>query len=80
IMGNLNDIYRSIFALPTLKYNKLHLYGNECSISIPLATGKQFSTIEYLEIAHYYAFDELSDLISYTPKLRRLNLSHINQD
>ncbi|CAF3491262.1 unnamed protein product [Rotaria socialis] len=80
IMGNLNDIYRSIFALPTLKYNKLHLYGNECSISIPLATGKQFSTIEYLEMAHYYAFDELSDLISYTPKLRRLNLSHINQD
>ncbi|CAF4413399.1 unnamed protein product, partial [Rotaria magnacalcarata] len=47
-MGNLNDIYRLIFALPTLKYNKLYLYGNECSISIPLSTGKQLSTIEYL--------------------------------
>ncbi|CAF4892999.1 unnamed protein product, partial [Rotaria magnacalcarata] len=47
-MGNLNDVYRLIFALPTLKYNKLYLYGNECSISIPLSTGKQLSTIEYL--------------------------------
>ncbi|CAF4158176.1 unnamed protein product, partial [Rotaria magnacalcarata] len=75
-MGNLNDVYRLIFALPTLKYNKLYLYGNECSISIPLSTGKQLSTIEYLEIVHYYTFDELSDLISYTPKLRHLNLSH----
>ncbi|CAF4111375.1 unnamed protein product [Rotaria magnacalcarata] len=80
IMGNLNDIYRLIFELAALKYNKLYLYGNECSISIPLATGKQLSTIEYLEIVHYYTFDELSDLISYTPKLRHLNLSHINQD
>ncbi|CAF4992107.1 unnamed protein product, partial [Rotaria sp. Silwood1] len=81
VMGDLNNIYRLIFALPILKYNKLYLYGNECSIPIPMtATRKPFSTIEYLHIAHYYTFDELSALISYTPKLRHLNLSHINQD
>jgi len=77
---DLNNIYQLIFALPTLKYNKLYLYGNECSISIPMAAEKQFSTIEYLHIAHWYTFDELSALISYTPQLRRLNLSHANQD
>ncbi|CAF1198987.1 unnamed protein product [Rotaria sordida] len=80
IIEDLNNIYRLIFALPTLKYNKLYLYGNECSISIPMATEKQFSTIEYLHIAHWYTFDELSVLISYTPQLRRLDLSHANQD
>jgi len=80
IIGDLNNIYRLIFALPTLKYNKLYLYGNECSISIPMATEKQFSSIEYLHIAHWYTFDELSALISYTPQLRRLDLSHANQD
>ncbi|CAF1320502.1 unnamed protein product [Rotaria sp. Silwood1] len=77
---DLNNIYRLIFALPKLKYNKLYLYGNECSISIPMAIEKQFSTIEYLHIAHWYTFDELSALISYTPQLRHLNLSHANQN
>ncbi|CAF4943442.1 unnamed protein product, partial [Rotaria sp. Silwood1] len=76
----LNNIYQLIFALSKLKHNKLYLYGNECSISIPMAAGKQFSTIEYLDIAHGYTFDELSTLISYTPQLRHLHLSHANQD
>ncbi|CAF2746932.1 unnamed protein product [Rotaria sp. Silwood2] len=80
IIDDLNNIYRLIFVLPTLKYNKLYLYENECSISIPIGTEKQFSTIEYLHIAHCYTFDELHALISYTPKLRHLNLSHENQD
>jgi hypothetical protein len=80
IIEDLNNIYQLIFALPTLKYNKLYLYGNECSISIPMNNNKQLSTIEYLDIAHWYTFDELSALISYTPQLRRLSLSHINQD
>ncbi|CAF3255396.1 unnamed protein product [Rotaria sp. Silwood2] len=77
---DLNNIYQLIFALPKLKYNKLYLYGNECSISIPMATGKQFSTIEYLDIAHWYTFDELSALISYTPQLCHLHLLHVNRD
>jgi hypothetical protein len=80
IIEDLNNIYRLIFALPTLKYNKLYLYGNECSISIPMATEKQFSSIEYLHIAHWYTFDELSALISYTPQLCRLDLSDENRD
>ena len=45
-----------------------------------MSNNKQLSTIEYLHIAHWYTFDELSALISYTPKLRRLNLSHANKN
>ena len=79
LIDDLNDIYRLIFALPTLKSTKLDLYGNECSISIPISNNQQLSTIEYLHISHWYTFDELYALISYTPKLRRLNLSHTNK-
>ncbi|CAF5047992.1 unnamed protein product, partial [Rotaria sp. Silwood1] len=77
---DLNNIYQFIFALPKLKYNKLYLYRNKRSISMPMATGKQFSSIEYLDIAHWYTFDELSALISHTPQLRHLHLTHVNQD
>ena len=45
-----------------------------------MSNNKQLSTIEYLHIAHWYTFDELSALISYTPKLRRLNLLHANKN
>jgi len=79
LIEDLNNIYQLIFALPTLKYNKLYLYGNECSISISMSNNKQLSTIEYLHIAHRYTFHELSALISYTPELRHLNLSHTNK-
>jgi hypothetical protein len=77
---DLNHVYELIFSLPKLKSNKLNLYGNECSISIPMSNNKQISPIEYLNIAHSYTFDELCALISYTPKLRHLNLSHSNKD
>ena len=64
--------------MPQLKSNKLYLYGDECSISIPRSTNNQLSSLEYLDIAHWYTFDELSALLSYTPRLRCLKLSHSN--
>jgi len=79
LIEDLNNIYQLIFSLPKLKSNKLYLYENECSISIPMSNNKQLSTIEYLHIAHRYTFHELSALISYTPELRHLNLSHTNK-
>jgi hypothetical protein len=71
---NLNDIYRLIFALPTLKYNKLNLYGQQQPISLPIATNQQFSTIESLSVHRSCNFNELESLISYTPRLRYLSL------
>jgi hypothetical protein len=75
----LNDIYRLIFALPTLKYNNFDTNGWEPSISLPMATDQQLSTIETLVIDHPCTFDELAYLISYTPKLRHLSLNHTNK-
>jgi hypothetical protein len=71
----INDIYRLIFALPTLKYNNFST--TECSslISLPMATDQQFSTIETLVIDHPCTFDDLAYLTSYTPKLRSLSLN-----
>jgi hypothetical protein len=71
----LNDIYQLIFALPTLKYNNFNTTGWDTSISLPIATDQQFSTIETLVIDHRCTFDDLEYLTSYTPKLRHLSLS-----
>ncbi|CAF4455589.1 unnamed protein product, partial [Adineta steineri] len=73
---DLNEIYQLIFSLPKLKSNKLSLYGDEHTISIPISNNQQLSPITNLQIAHSYTFDELSALLSYTPSLRHLNLSH----
>ncbi|CAF0997080.1 unnamed protein product [Adineta steineri] len=72
---DLNEIYQLIFSLPKLKSNKLDLFADEYSISIPMSNNQQFSSITCLHIAHSYTSDELSTLISYTPSLRHLNLS-----
>ena len=75
---DLTHIYQLIFSLSQLKSNRLLLYGDQCSISLPIATNNQLSSLEYLDIAHWYTFDELSALLSYTPRLRCLNLSNSN--
>jgi hypothetical protein len=77
---NLNEVYRLIFALPMLKYNKFDLCGDESSITLPMATEKQLSTIQHLDIDHSCTFNELASLTSYTPELRRLNFMHIDSD
>ena len=46
------------------------------TISLPIATNEQFSTIEYLIIDHPCTFNELFSIISYTPQLHRLNFIH----
>jgi hypothetical protein len=71
----IDDIYQLIFALPTLKYNSFCTTGWDLSISLPMATNRQFSTIETLVINHYCTFDDLAYLTSYTPKLRHLSVS-----
>jgi hypothetical protein len=46
------------------------------TISVPIAAINQISPIEHLTIDHPFTFNELSTIISYTPQLRRLNLSN----
>ncbi|CAF4731492.1 unnamed protein product, partial [Rotaria sp. Silwood2] len=74
-----NEIYRLIFALPKLKSIKLTLDEDDISITLPTATNKKSTTIEYLIIDHSCTLKELFIILSYTPELCRLKLSFLNQ-
>ncbi|CAF1443219.1 unnamed protein product [Rotaria sordida] len=73
---SLNDIYRLIFTLPTLKWFRFIFHRKNSFFSLPMAINNQRSTIEYLSIRHRCTLHELYTIISYTPQLRRLNLRH----
>ena len=75
----LDDIYQSIFTLPKLKYLKCLAEESDVNVSIPFALNNQYSTIENLIINHSCTFDELSVILSYTPELRRLNFSQLDE-
>ncbi|CAF1337297.1 unnamed protein product [Rotaria sordida] len=72
---DLGNIYRLIFNLPKLKYIKFKAMESSdfnITISLPIATNEQISSIEHLIIEHPCAFDELSAITSYTPHLHHL--------
>jgi hypothetical protein len=70
---DLNEIYRLIFSLPTLKYNKLTLFREEILTPVSIIGNKQLSNIEQLIIDHCCTSNELSSLLSNTPQLRYLS-------
>ncbi|CAF4971149.1 unnamed protein product, partial [Rotaria sp. Silwood1] len=74
--ADLSDIYRMIFSLPSLKYNKLSLFSlfdvENANIFVPLAPNEQFSTIEYLVINHICTLSDLISVLYHTPQLRHL--------
>ncbi|UJR32653.1 hypothetical protein I4U23_020113 [Adineta vaga] len=72
----LTDFYKLIFALPHLKYLKCSARSVNVSLSLPMASEQQLSTIEYFNIDHPYTSHELSTLLSYTPRLQKLKLTH----
>ena len=77
----LGDVYQILFRLPFLKYLKIDLTEYEQSnIVIPIAVDGQFSSIEYLIIEHHCSLNELTDLMSYTPRLSHLSLICIYLD
>ncbi|CAF0894955.1 unnamed protein product [Adineta steineri] len=85
---DISNIYRLIFSLPTLKYNKISLEElnyeyddiNEINISLPVGIpNQQFSTIEYFVINHECAFDELIFILCHTPQLRHLICGNLLQ-
>ncbi|CAF3773086.1 unnamed protein product [Rotaria sordida] len=75
IQKDLGNIYRLIFNLPKLtyiKYTAMESNDVDITISLPIATNEQITSIEYLIIDHSCAIDELFAITSYTPHLRRL--------
>ncbi|CAF1344341.1 unnamed protein product [Adineta steineri] len=74
-LKDLTNIYQMVFTLPLLKYFKFASSDVDNPTSLSPATHKQFSTIEYMVMCHCCTFEELSNIISYTPQLRRLDFS-----
>ncbi len=79
--GDFGNIYRMIFSLPALKYNKLVFESDDTeeklNISLPFATNERFSTIEYLNISHNCTSQKLFSIIRHTPQLRHLICSNL---
>jgi hypothetical protein len=73
---DLQVVYRSIFALPALKFYKFMISEGDNRTSLPMANQNQFSTIKYLDMAHSCSIDELTHIVSYTPELRHLKFLH----
>ena len=72
---NLADIYRLILSLPMLEYYKFYTCELDLPVSLPMANEQQVTQIKYLNIDHCCHFNELINILSYTPELRRLRLS-----
>jgi hypothetical protein len=82
LLNDPNEIYRLIFRLPLLKYNKLSAGKVVLQDPIPMTVNEQFSSIEQLVINHTCTLHGLYNILSYTPKLRRLtcvNLFQLNK-
>jgi hypothetical protein len=81
--NDLNDIYRMIFSLSSLKYTKLSLsswFGDEdVNVFVPLAVNEAFSTIEYLIIDHPCSTNELLSIVCHTPRLRHLSCQNLTE-
>ena len=77
-INNVSDIYRIIFRLPTLKYNKLAAAGyDEPEIYIPIPLNQQVSTIEHLAISICCSLNELTSILYHVPCLRRFTCKRL---
>ena len=66
------EIYRSIFRLPKLRYNKISSDSFVLPNSSPFITNEQCHCIEHLVINHPCTLRTLYDILSYLPNLHRL--------
>jgi hypothetical protein len=78
VLNDLADIYQIFFTLPILKYYKFSIGNIDLSISLPISTNKQYSTIEHLVIDHSCTFSQLFSILSYTPQLCHLNFMNMD--
>ncbi|CAF1148178.1 unnamed protein product [Rotaria sp. Silwood1] len=77
---DLSEAYRLILVLPKLKYATISAFSSIGPKLLPIATDEQTSTIEHLIINHDCTLNELCILLSYTPKLYRLNLLALTEN
>jgi hypothetical protein len=71
-LNNFDGAYRIIFSLPVLRYIKFSSDSYQPLVPLTIATNKQFSTIEYLNIDHSCRLDHFIAILSHTPRLNRL--------
>ncbi|UJR32689.1 hypothetical protein I4U23_020148 [Adineta vaga] len=84
-LEHFNDMYRLIFSFPQLKYSKLSSETYQPIMPLSIATDKQYSSIEYLNIDHSCSLKDLLVILSFTPQLKSLvckefiqsNVNHI---
>lgn len=69
---HLTDIYQLIFCLPMLKYLKLSLPADEQYDLLPLSNNSTSNCLECLYLDYPCTFEELTAIVSYTPRLKRL--------
>ena len=79
VINNFNEIYRLIFCLPCLKYNKLSASKIDSHYSRLFTINERFASIEQLIIDHPLSLDQLHAILSSTPKLRRLTCQNLFQ-
>ncbi|CAF4291963.1 unnamed protein product, partial [Rotaria sp. Silwood2] len=77
ILNDYNTIYRLIFHLPMLKYNKLLAKKIVLQDSIPITSNEQLTSLEQLVINHPCTLESLYNILSYTSKLHRLTCEHL---
>ena len=70
---NLGDIYRLIFSLSTLRYNKLSLLTcEELEIVLPNIINTKVCFIRYLVVDYFCTVNQLTSLLRHTPHLCHL--------
>ncbi len=72
-----NETYRLIFRLPMLKYNQLSAIKLALQDSMSMTANEQFDSMEQLVIDHPCTLHGLNNILSYTPKLRRLTCKNL---
>lgn len=70
---HLANIYRMVLDLSRLKYFNLKICkSNQLDLNIPISNDNKLSSIEFLVLNHYCTFNEVLQLVLYTPKLTDL--------
>jgi hypothetical protein len=75
---NLDDIYRLIFSLPSLRYNKLSLSScDDVDIALPNIINEKVCFITHLVIDYLCTINQLISLLSHTPQLCHLTCERL---
>jgi hypothetical protein len=77
-LHDLSHVYRLIFSLPVLKYDKLCIEGPTYLISVK-NINSQPSTIKHLNFGHSCSLNDIANIFSYTPHLCHVVCRHLTQ-